>query len=472
MFTYHVCDVDNDCSTATVSLTVANTCDSNVYVTNVLDDGINSLRWALSRVCNNGVIHFDCSLDGKIILLTSGTLSINKNITFDNCCHNSGITISGIGDVITINPVKSLTLSCCSKFTVSGFIRNNAGVSGLVLSCGGSFIYDNCNLTATVKRYLNNGWHLFGSPFNSNAGATLANITPAGGSTQLKPYTNGSNWQANVTSPVFALQPGVGYAVYPNKAVNTSLSGTLFCTTCLNTLSLVYNGTLATQSWNLVANPYTSYLNWNLLGKTNISTTLYLWDNTLFPNLAPITTTTYFRTFNSTNGVGVPAGTLPYIAPLQGFFVKANYTSPKLTFPPTARTHSTANFYKDASNTEILLRLKTETETASDELVVCKNVESKNAFEEFDSEKMFNDLPIEMYTQTSTGEKLIINTIDNTNTVIPIGINISNGIVKGPVHINVPLSEPLYPTKENKFESLRVRVFENAIQTTKLSNYH
>lgn len=61
--------------------------------------------------------------------------------------------------------------------------------------------------------------------------------------------------------------------------------------------------------------------------------------------------------------------------------------------------------------------------------------------------------------------------IKETSTIISNGINISNGIVKGPVHINVPLSEPLYPTKENKFESLRVREFEGAIQTTNQANY-
>ena len=164
-----------------------------------------------------------------------------------------------------------------------------------------------------------------------------------------------------------------------------------------------------------------------MLGKTNVSTTLYLWDNTLSPGLAPSTTATYFRTYNATNGVGVPAGTLPYIAPMQGFFVKASYTSPKLSIPPTARAHSTASFYKEDTNTEILVRLKTETETAIDELVVCKSADAKNAFEEFDSEKMLNAMPIEMYTQTPGGEKLIINTINKTNIVIPVGITIANG---------------------------------------------
>ena len=396
-------------------------------VINNHDAGYGSLRDVVANVATGGTVNFDAGINGQNIILTSGTIVIDKNITFDNCTHASGITISGSGSNFTIDAGKCLTISGCSKITVSGTIVNNAGVSGLVLASGSSFIYNACNLSATSQRTLNSGWHLFGSPFNKNLGASLANLTPSAGSVQLKPYINGTNWNAAVTSPVFSLVPGVGYAVKPNTSFTASLSGTLFCTPCLNTVSLMYNGTLPTQSWNLVANPYTSYLNWNLLGKTNISTTLYIWDNTLYPTLAPIATASYFRTYNSTNGVGVPAGTTGFIAPFQGFFVKANYTAPKLSFPLTALTHTTANFYKDASNTEILLRLKVETETSSDELAVCKNSDAKNSFEEFDSEKMFNGLPIEMYTQSLSGEKLIINTVENTNTIIPVGIFIANG---------------------------------------------
>ena len=403
--------------------------NTTVIVTNNMNDGVGSLRYAINNVCNNGYILFDAGIDGQTIALATGAITINKNITFDNCSHSAGITIMGVGDNFIINSGKSLTINACSKITVRGRIQNNAGVSGLVLASGASFIYDFCELPATAQRTLNYGWHLFGSPFKQSAGATRANVTPASGS-QLLPYTNGSAWGLNITSPYYFLQPTVGYALKPNAGFTASLSGMLFCSTCLPcpcdySVSLTYSGVASDKSWNLLANPYTSYLNWNLLGKTNLSNTLYFWDNALNAG-TPTTNASYFRTYNASNGVGVPAGTQPYIAPFQGFFVKALVANPKLTFPYAARTHSSASFYKEGG-TEILVRLKTETETAIDELVVCKSADAKNAFEEFDSEKMFNGLPIEMYTQTSGGEKLIINTIDNTNTVIPIGINITNG---------------------------------------------
>ena len=193
------------------------------------------------------------------------------------------------------------------------------------------------------------------------------------------------------------------------------------------TIPLIYNGTAATQSWNLVANPYTSYINWNLLGKINLNTSLYLWDNALYPLYTPVCNAAYFRTYNSCNNVGVPAGTTPYIAPLQGFFVRGVYTAPKLSFIPSARVHSASPYYKEQSNTEILVRLKTESEQGMDELVICKNPAAKLDFEQFDSEKLFGGLPIEFYSQSSSGEKLVINTINSTETIIPLGINGSAG---------------------------------------------
>ncbi|MFZ4401263.1 MAG: hemoblobin-interacting domain-containing protein [Bacteroidales bacterium] len=396
---------------------------SDIIVTNTNDSGPGSLREALANITNNGVIRFASSLDGLTITLTS-TLVVDKNVIFDNSTHLLGLCISGPGDNITITTGKSLTLTTGSKFTVTGNINNTAkGIGGLVIASGASLIQNTVNLPATVQRSLSNAWHLFGSPFKKNMGAVLSSITPLGGSVQMKPYTNGINWEANQTSAFYQLAPGVGYAVKPNITFTASLSGNLYYSPNVidNTVSLMYNGTGANQSWNLMANPFTSFLNWNLLGLTNVSNTLYLWDNTLYPNVTPLTNTSYLRTFNSCNNVGVPAGTTPYIAPLQGFFVKAIYTSPKLVFSNSARTHTTSNYYKNFSNTEILVRLKAETDEGTDELAICKNSDAKSDFDKFDSEKLFNALPLEIYSLSNTGEPLIINTVNETsNTVIPV----------------------------------------------------
>jgi len=405
------------------TLTINNSC--NAVVINNQNSGTGSLREAIANVCNNGTITFVSGLNNQTITLTSGTLTIDKNIFLNDSNLTNGFTISGNGDNITINSGKSLTLVSGSKITVTGGIRNNAGNTGLIIASAASFIHNTIDLSATVQRYLNTYWHLFGSPFKKNAGAALANITAVGGNTQMKPFTNGSNWGTNITSAIYPLLPTVGYAIKPNIPFTAILSGNLYYSPMVfdYTNSLVYNGTSASQSWNLLANPYTCYLDWNLLGKTNVNATLYFWDNTLYPNSTPVANTSYLRAYNPCINVGVPEGTSRFIAPLQGFFVKAVYTNPKLTFPPAARTHASAPYYKDASNTAILVRLKAATEAGTDELVICKNQDAKSDFEPFDSEKMFSDLPLQIYSQSTTGEHLIINTINTAdNKSIPLGI--------------------------------------------------
>ena len=442
-------------------------CAPVVTVRNNLNIGYGSLRNGMANVCDNGTVVFASGTDGQNIALTTGTIPVSKNVTFDNCAHTTGITISGSGDNFTVNAGKSLTLSGCSKFTVTGNIRNNAGVGGVVLASGSSFIYNSCGLQATAKRDLNNGWHLLGSPFQPNTGATRANLVPSGGSLEMKPYTNGTGWGANITSSLFMLQPLIGYAVKPSLNFTATLTGTLFCSSaisqpaCEQTLSLVYNGTGTNQSWNLIANPYTSFLNWNLMGKTNVSTTLYLWDNSLYPTSPPVTTASYFRTYNSASNIGVPSGTKPFIAPMQGFFVKANSANPRLTFPLSALTHSSSAFYKEGSLTEILVRLRAENVMGTDELVVCRNPEAKNDFEEFDSEKMFDGQALEMYSQSAGGEKLVINTINSTNTIIPLGLTGNTGAKTRITAYDLESREQVY--LEDRYKGKLISLSENTV---------
>jgi len=458
----------NNIGTAYGNQVVFSTASGNdMIVSNTNDSGPGSLREAMDYISDNGIIRFAPALNGQTITLMSGTLYVYRNFFIDNSNLPLGITIAGLGDNISIYSGNTLTLASGSKITVVGninfvyYMPSKPG-SGLVLASGVSFIHNTNNLAATVQRELNANWHLFGSPFKKNSGAALGNIIPPGGSTQMKPYTNGSNWGSNITSAIYPFVPTVGYAIKPNMLSTASLSGNLYFSPVVfdYTNALVYNGTSAAQSWNLMANPYTSYLNWNLLGKTNVSSTLYLWDNALYPNLIPVASASYMRTFNSCNNVGVPAGTTPYIAPLQGFFVKAVYTNPKLTFPPSARTHASGPYYKDASNTTILVRLKAETEAGVDELVICKNQDAKSDFEQFDSEKMFSELPLQIYSQSSTGEQLIINTINTTdNNSIPLGIIGNTGAKARITAFALETTEQLY--LEDRLKGKMISLSEN-----------
>ena len=83
----------------------------------------------------------------------------------------------------------------------------------------------------------------------------------------------------------------------------------------------------ADTGWNLVGNPFGSAIDWDTASgwtKTNIDNTIYIWDPA----------TNQYKTWNGTTG-DLPDGK---IAPFQGFWVKANGTSPELLIHQSAKS--------------------------------------------------------------------------------------------------------------------------------------
>ena len=81
-------------------------------VTNTSDSGAGSLRQALIDANNGDTIRFDPSLNGQTITLTSGELSVNKNITISG--PGAGrLSVSGnaASRVFYISPGKTVTIS-------------------------------------------------------------------------------------------------------------------------------------------------------------------------------------------------------------------------------------------------------------------------------------------------------------------------------------------------------------------------
>ncbi|EIM78477.1 hemagluttinin repeat-containing protein [Nitritalea halalkaliphila LW7] len=96
---------------------------------------------------------------------------------------------------------------------------------------------------------------------------------------------------------------------------------------------------LADEGFNMVANPTASVLDWMGAGwtRTNLDNSIYVWDPTL-----PGDTPGLGGAFRVTNGsTGDFDGRL---APFQGFWVKANASSPSLSVTNTAKTAAPANF--------------------------------------------------------------------------------------------------------------------------------
>ncbi|MCO5950925.1 T9SS type A sorting domain-containing protein [Mucilaginibacter flavidus] len=106
-------------------------------------------------------------------------------------------------------------------------------------------------------------------------------------------------------------------------------SGLLFTTVTGNSLI---------QGFNLVGNPYASTIDWETVNSggivaTNVNPSIYVFN--------PVTN--QYNTYSSSTHVGNPVAFTGKIASGQGFFVKANNTSPSLVFNESAKTTTVIN---------------------------------------------------------------------------------------------------------------------------------
>ena len=150
----------------------------------------------------------------------------------------------------------------------------------------------------------------------------------------------------------------------------------------------------AKRGFNLVGNPYPSYLNWDLAynNSTNVRSTI--WYRTL--NGASME----FHTYNAAIGASVPSSANGYIPPMQAFWVKVD-TDPTegsvsngtLNFTNDMRSHDESedgNPLKAPVTDRQLLRLSISNGTLSDETVIATHPSASDSYDRFDSEKMTN----------------------------------------------------------------------------------
>jgi beta-glucanase (GH16 family) len=110
-------------------------CPDNLTVSSLADSGAGSLRKALGSVCAGGTVHFSTELAGQTITLTSGPLTLGKNVQIDGSAA-PGLTISGnnADRVFIINAGAAVTLSYLTiangyGWQLAGGILNNGSLT-------------------------------------------------------------------------------------------------------------------------------------------------------------------------------------------------------------------------------------------------------------------------------------------------------------------------------------------------------
>jgi len=339
------------------------------------------------------------------------TPASTDDATIDGNYNGVGFTCQNL----IVNPGKQVTISS-GTLAVGGNLTLKSDATGTAT------LIDNGAVTVTgttnVEQYLSSvrNWYM-SSPVT---GATATN-----GNTYYKYVeagNNGSTWTTVASGATFDKM--TGYIVKPSVDATTfTFTGTL--NTGAQSITGLTSTATAKAGYNLVGNPYPSYVNWMSATKTSLSTTI--WYRT--QNTTPVYVfDTYNETANTGTNNNLSGAVTGMIPPMQAFWVKVNGgTTGTLAFDNTMRAHQdgTNKFRAPAANTtQQMLRLQVSNGTNSDEAIVLFNTNATNGYDAYDSPKMTNgntSIP-EIYTFAGT-EKLVINGLNSmaTNKTIPIG---------------------------------------------------
>lgn len=217
--------------------------------------------------------------------------------------------------------------------------------NSLTINSGASFIAQSTVTgSVTYKRALTANWHLVSSPLSGETIEDLRTLNTfvagsGGGRIGLAPYNNnGPIWTYQTSSSTGVITSGQGYSTKLAAAGDISFTGSV--NTGVSPINYgITQGT--TNNFNLVGNPYTSYVNLGTFFTDNNAAlseqTVWMWNQV---------TTSYDLKLSGTDASF-------QIAPGQGFFVSAA-SNTNVTFSNTNQSHQTDTFQR-SSRAEINL---------------------------------------------------------------------------------------------------------------------
>lgn len=436
-------------SSGTVSLNNPRTAIGNL----IIDGGTLSLAADLT-INGNWTRTSGSFIPNTYTVTLAGTTNGNVNITSGGSMYNlvidktsgavatllSNLTVT---NALTIHSGSKLTLDSGKTLSVNTFNINSSSDLGT-----GTFVDMNVSggLTVTGKAYVqqflkgvSRGWWYVASPVTTATAATfdVGNSTPVN---KLWYYVeNGNNGPAytKISTNSTTLTPGTGYVVslggvdagYTFEGNNLNNTGISIPVTRTGTSA-------AKRGFNLIGNPYPSYLNWGAVDTTYVLTTI--WYRSYSPTANSNAGGMVFDTYNGKLNVAINSSnsnnTLSqFIPPLQAFWVKvrsdyAGSTAPVVTVTNSMRSHKTPAIAGLLRSPKLMeqrvLRLQVSNGSNDDQAVLVVNPNASNSFDDYDSPKMSNDntsIP-EIYMLAGS-EKVAINGISgfNNDEQMPLG---------------------------------------------------
>lgn len=378
---------------------------------------------------------------------------------------SEGATLIGndnsFGDLNTFNSVSIaansiLNVEAGDKLTVNNSLTNEGTFRLLSNSDGTATLLTHGSITTNqgtykVQQYLtgsNNGstpngrfWYV-SSPLT---GALSATFNPASGLNKLWSWDEPTHSYISIPNNTDLLTVGKGYVA---RMGNT---GTVeFSSSVINNGNITLNGlswtgqTHINRGYNLIGNPYPSYLNWKDVwvdpntGDLRMSGLPYRMRATIWVRSTNSTLYTYnpvsgtYATTNPQPGE-IEEPNIQYIAPMQAFWVETfdpEMNDGSISFNNSYRTHQITTDHrlraKAAPNTEKQeLRLSITDGANTDQTVVQFNPKASDAYDLYDSHKMsLSGIP-QLYTKVGS-EVLSINSMGSfaNEKIVPLGFSV------------------------------------------------
>ena len=375
-----------------------------------------------NEIIIDGIIVNSTSCSSCDLTLTKdATLTISENKTYTN---------------LSLAPGAKLTLGA-GTLTVSNGLTLESDANGTATILQSGTLIGN----VIAKQYLGSARNWYVSSPVSSAGAPATNVD------YYYEYVEGGNNNDFATQPGSSslywkgipngttMEVGKGYIAKTTVGTTVQFSGTPNNGDITTTFNLTRNDSRG-KGFNLVGNPYPSYLDWVDVAAANTNL-----DNTY-----------YYRTKNSLsgytfvtwNGAGssyvVSNGSLPvnttvtrFIPPTQAFWVrvKSGTSSTSMNFTNAMREHrdDNGNLMKaKRQDTRTSVRLQLQNGTETDELLIYQDDAASYSFDAFDSPKMMNNSSTvpDLYSKVGD-ERLVINGLNiiGDNTELPLGFSLN-----------------------------------------------
>lgn len=368
-------------------------------ISGLTTDYENSTRAATPTM---GAFEFATVWNGSAWNVAPSTPSATYNAVINGTYSGAGFDCK---DLI-VNAGKQVTITSSNLLVAGNLLLKSDATNGTATFIdNGGTLSVGANKTF-VQQYLSYGrnWYM-----SSPVSTATSNVVSASASKPLYYYVESSpNTWSSIINTSTALDVMTGYvANVANSGVVTFTGGSLNtgAVTPVSKTGLTRQEA-SFKGFNLIGNPYPSYVSWNNATLTNVGTSIWY--------RSKRTGSYAFQTYNRNGGQGTNGGT-QYIPPMQSFWVQVSSGTGTVAFPNTSRSHQNQSVSDNRlkapkASEQKVLRLQVSNNRMEDETVIYFDSNAADNFDSYDSQKLSNnsaDVP-EIFTVLE-GNNLAIN---------------------------------------------------------------